>query len=1607
MEVPIFFPTLPDGSTVRYRIHLADIGKGARASSSRCTLARSDPMDVDRDPAADASSTPSPCASRPGAATVTRLGSTHSVVSTVLLDGEPSVLSVSVLGPGGPPGSDATAASFELDVAPCAPHYQATAKVQAFCRENNQDNSNSTVAVRLVLVDREGMVLKVVCGWNKASGAFEPTSASFHNWRLRAPAVVPEHVTPHPLNRSRVGFLSPGRVLMALNPFLVVLDIGDEDDDDHPNQDRVAIWSKDETRLDMERRRNWSRRITMFARAGPEPGTVVDMAAVSALSVAADGDGEDDAVVCTLHCDGAVHVWTVRSGSVDPFSVAEAMPRSVPPPMQWSNEDANDRIVPIMTSRLYPQGRLFACAVYVPTAASSENADEGSGGAKFNMGGCLSVLHGRVDDVANAKSSTAEGAAAVVEEVRLDVAEGASSLVSMKFDSTNPHKCSLMAWFHQDRGHGPSRDKAAATVCVTYPPSHTSILCKAPVIVSGWDGMLDQRAFKEKLRIESFRPLRSIFVSDSFEHAMYALDRQAMKLLFRPMLSSITPPRGPSARSVRGAIRSVALHAKLGPAAVQDLGTEPVEVEIVSFLHRWRERENRRRGSAWHASRGPDADSAHAPADPMDAEASHDVTEEIAKEVNSHASRWKTLLLAIWSEEQALRVPLLVSSYTGSPADAAITVRSGAVSVVVSSSHGPQPSSFKQGGILDALDRASRDVVSFLACDKDLSMQLYEAESGVLELVTSCDLAINPGINDPRFLLFDSIARKLQQPGSPLAQYNQAIAMLLSSVSEDELIAELEDMSWVTRSVASVPPSSSTEKERNRQFLAPQSQFATSAMVVRKLESIHEQVLGRALVLSAVCAPRRRLVGASQRMYLNAIALRWVLAQMVTAPLPKIRALDAILHRGFDNEVSGSIDPPSRSSLLHAVSDEVIKGCFPCATASSGGSSLDLPELGIIHGLAPEHSKFHLVLLSPNLAIRPVKEEPVVFEKRKMEVALSLITCCTSETEDRARAMANRAFDLLSVEFDSVKTCRTRIEEMSDHILDLKHPLVSSMFLSFLQNVIASAENSKGKAEEVDNLWSTTFSMAVSQQNWERAFQACVRLSNVAQKTKHLKELVIATVCNGAVEDLQSFCKPSMNHQGLAEVFPHAMMHEIAVEALEETNLDDHRYKQAMFVLHAARGDWERGAEALDAAYWKTVETLRKEALTYPRDDASAREFRQRFNTDLLSFALGCRCAIGCAPEGEKYLITRSRVALLGGANQGHAHTQRETEVTDSRDETLEEYFSLNDLALRAALVSSLSTLLSSGGAEPGEVVTVLLRGSQQSREDVDKLCQALLSRGCFEQGLSLASLYSSNEFVDGDYVHEFLVEMLCNHLVPLALGEVTASSPSPEQLADALDALTSRQQPPLLVTSRSKKVIQWRSHCVSTNAMALLQAVTTEYTSASMPVALDVARSFLNREYRVPSWLDSLLLWGADAATLKAPTSGLFARRRGHADVADGSAYMGDPAALLRYYTESGRYIDACRVVTSLLDSQNRSGNAPNRLPEKGNTDFVPYNAIDSLWTFVDAAARIDSAKDPKRAKMLREAQRSMKAALENHFRLLKVSEEGLLSARAISMQE
>ncbi|KAI2513765.1 hypothetical protein MHU86_548 [Fragilaria crotonensis] len=106
--------------------------------------------------------------------------------------------------------------------------------------------------------------------------------------------------------------------------------------------------------------------------------------------------------------------------------------------------------------------------------------------------------------------------------------------------------------------------------------------------------------------------------------------------------------------------------------------------------------------------------------------------------------------------------------------------------------------------------------------------------------------------------------------------------------------------------------------------------------------------------------------------------------------------------------------------------------------------------------------------------------------------------------------------------------------------------------------------------------------------------------------------------------------------------------------------------------------------------------------------------------------------------------------------------------------------------------------------------------------------------------------------------------------------------------------------------------------------------------------------------------------------------------------------------------YIQYGRYVDACNLVTRVLTAGEIEGNArkalsASRIPEKGDIDFVPYNKIDLLWDLVDQALRQGSIDESTKSK-LRVSRLKMEEALKLHFSLLKISEEGLRSARALA---
>ena len=95
--------------------------------------------------------------------------------------------------------------------------------------------------------------------------------------------------------------------------------------------------------------------------------------------------------------------------------------------------------------------------------------------------------------------------------------------------------------------------------------------------------------------------------------------------------------------------------------------------------------------------------------------------------------------------------------------------------------------------------------------------------------------------------------------------------------------------------------------------------------------------------------------------------------------------------------------------------------------------------------------------------------------------------------------------------------------------------------------------------------------------------------------------------------------------------------------------------------------------------------------------------------------------------------------------------------------------------------------------------------------------------------------------------------------------------------------------------------------------------------------------------------------------------------------------------------------YEEACRVVTEALAVDDQSPLAANRLPEMGNVYFVPYSKIDMLNNLITVSVDRGMYNTEHTAR-LAQAQEDLQNTLSRHFELLKVSELGLKSARALS---
>jgi len=281
-------------------------------------------------------------------------------------------------------------------------------------------------------------------------------------------------------------------------------------------------------------------------------------------------------------------------------------------------------------------------------------------------------------------------------------------------------------------------------------------------------------------------------------------------------------------------------------------------------------------------------------------------------------------------------------------------------------------------------------------------------------------------------------------------------------------------------------------------------------------------------------------------------------------------------------------------------------------------------------------------------------------------------------------------------------------------------------------------------------------------------------------------------------------------------------------------------------------------------------------------------------------------------------------------------------------------------------------------------------------------LCM-LFDRGYYLCGLQLKMSKTSpcSIAVGRNAFHECLVDLLGSRLVPLSIAGKNAignnsSRPSLAQLRHLLDNVSGGS--PFIIQVRSKKHSLAVDACAKALASTVVQKLTCLHTSADHPIGPYVAKFFLEFDekiLKIPHWLE-LLMVGDDAAS----AGGLFGRRP---KPGCSRVYLGDPSALMTLYTRQGMLLEAVSVAISVLTvSASRHEKPTSRLPENGNIDFVPYKKIDILWNLLE---RVVNDKDVTKEVIaqLRSAQDKLTDALQTHFSLMKMSELGIRSARAL----
>jgi len=611
-----------------------------------------------------------------------------------------------------------------------------------------------------------------------------------------------------------------------------------------------------------------------------------------------------------------------------------------------------------------------------------------------------------------------------------------------------------------------------------------------------------------------------------------------------------------------------------------------------------------------------------------------------------------------------------------------------------------------------------------------------------------------------------------------------------------------------------------------------------------------------------------------------------------------------------------------------------------------------------------------------------------------------------------------------------------RVKVLERHCAMVPYPSLKGSFAKVLNaavnDVIGEVQNHVNATDydlmiEYPALWSAIFRYALQGQCWEDAFEACLSNPVKERQKNNFRRLVLSMVDaggTGLLLDKMIFFvvngKDSGKGMDLYEVAAGAL-----VEASQRAASDEAfgrfasvkvDYRGCLYALHAAYGDWRRSCQALDffgaltlfrvpsgddVEHASSPET--KEADRHIMDElvlaavSSAQLIELVSNPDQRYIVSGELTAAQALGWSGKSINAREVDPLIDGSNSCEESEAMDVDHfhSDNAMHRLSRLYTAKDLLLRAKRMVALQTL-QNDALSPDNLLDIL-------HSSDTAIIDALPRLGYFDHAISFSHCKKENK--EGakpqgrDVFFDAMSHMLCKCLAPVA---VTLSRPLVDKnliLNDIeLQARPTIDQLRLLTGDGrlSRPHDSWQSEGFLDSsqrgafAMELLRLYTETFAAEEISIAIDLAEVLLDLDCgraKLPCWLTSLIMGNRHFTD----TSGLFGKNDGN------------PTALLNLYIKYGLYIDGCELVTSILlgDENARRQAAPSRLPERGSIDFVPYEKIDILWNTIQSCLGHLQDRDAK-SKLLR-SRSAMEYALHKHLQLMKVSEQGMLSARAL----